>query len=82
MPSLFSILDYRTLGGAVFVYDKPQGNACPADLNGDGELNFFDVSAFIVAFVAGDLAVDFNSDGELNFFDVSAFIVAYSGGCP
>ncbi len=70
------------LGGAIFVYDKPQGDSCPVDLNTDGELNFFDVSAFIVGFTAGDLAMDFNNDGDLNFFDVSAFIVAYTNGCP
>ncbi len=55
---------------------------CPADINGDGELNFFDVSAFLVAFNDGDLSVDFNADGMLNFFDVSAFITQYAGGCP
>ena len=70
------------LGGTVFVYDKPQGNTCPVDLNNDGELNFFDVSAFIVAFSQGDLGVDFTGDGSLNFFDVSAFIIAYTEGCP
>jgi YVTN family beta-propeller protein len=47
-----------------------------------GELNFFDVSAFLTAFNKGDLGVDFNDDGELNFFDVSAFLVAYQAGCP
>ncbi|MFG0246567.1 MAG: GC-type dockerin domain-anchored protein [Phycisphaerales bacterium JB052] len=70
------------LGGTVFVYDNPQGDTCTVDLNNDGELNFFDVSAFIVAFSQGDLGVDFTGDGELNFFDVSAFIIAYSKGCP
>jgi hypothetical protein len=47
-----------------------------------GELNFFDVSAFLTAYNAGDLSVDFNGDGMLNFFDVSAFLVAYNAGCP
>ena len=56
--------------------------SCPADLNGDGELNFFDVSAFLVAFNAGDLGADFNGDGMLDFFDVSAFLAVYLGGCP
>lgn len=47
-----------------------------------GELNFFDVSAFLVAYKDSDLRVDLNDDGELNFFDVSAFLVAYKAGCP
>jgi hypothetical protein len=58
------------------------GADCQADLNGDGELNFFDVSAFLSAFTAGDPAADFTGDGELNFFDVSAFLNAFTAGCP
>lgn len=57
-------------------------DACDADLNGDGVLNFFDVSAFLSAFSAGDPAGDFNGDGQFNFFDVSAFLQAFSAGCP
>ncbi|MBL4698985.1 MAG: right-handed parallel beta-helix repeat-containing protein [Phycisphaerales bacterium] len=49
---------------------------CPADLNGDGELNFFDISEFL------NTMPDFNSDGDFNFFDVSAFLNAFSAGCP
>jgi len=55
---------------------------CVADMNGDGTLNFFDVSAFLSSFGAGNLAADLNGDGVLNFFDVSAFIEAYEEGCP
>jgi hypothetical protein len=55
---------------------------CPADLTGDGVLNFFDVSAFLAAFSNGDLVADFTGDGTLNFFDVSEFLAAYSAGCP
>lgn len=56
-------------------------NNCPADLSGDGVLNFFDVSAFLGAYSAGQPGADFTGDGSLNFFDVSAFLGAYSGGC-
>ncbi len=54
----------------------------PADLNGDGDLNFFDVSAFLSAFGNSDPVADFNGDGEFNFFDVSAFLNAFGDGCP
>ncbi len=47
-----------------------------------GILNFFDVSAFLMLYSAGDLSVDFNDDGLINFFDVSAFLTAYNAGCP
>jgi hypothetical protein len=56
--------------------------ACPPDLNMDGELDFFDISAFIVAFSQTDPIADFNADGDFDFFDVSAFIVAFNAGCP
>lgn len=60
----------------------PPPGLCPADLNNDGELNFFDVSAFLVAFNAMDPIADFTGDGSYDFFDVSAFLVAFNAGCP
>jgi hypothetical protein len=58
------------------------GMSCPADLNGDGNLNFFDVSAFLGLFNAQSPIVDFNGDGLFNFFDVSAYLLAFNAGCP
>lgn len=55
---------------------------CPADINGDTALNFFDVSAFLTAFAIGDPAADINHDGMFNFFDVSDFLTAFTAGCP
>lgn len=49
---------------------------CPADIDGDGELDFFDVSAFLSA------NMDFDGDGVFDFFDVSAFLRAFLAGCP
>lgn len=57
-------------------------NPCPVDMNGDGLLNFFDVSAFLVAYNAQEAAADFNGDGLFNFFDVSAFLTGFNAGCP
>ncbi|PCI11042.1 hypothetical protein COB72_01710 [bacterium] len=56
--------------------------ACPADLTGDGVLNFFDVSVFLYAFGAMNPIADLNGDGIFNFFDVSAFLAAFAAGCP
>lgn len=67
--------------GAVYVYAGPPP-LCPADLNGDGTLNFFDVSAFLTAFQSQNPIADFNGDGLFNFFDVSAFLTAFNAGCP
>lgn len=47
-----------------------------------GELDFFDVSAFLIAFNAGDLAADLSNDGTLDFFDVSQFLTIFGQGCP
>ncbi len=57
-------------------------DVCPADLTGDGMLDFFDVSGFLNAYNAQDPAADFTGDGIYDFFDVSAFINAYNAGCP
>ena len=55
---------------------------CVPDLTGDGQVNFFDVSAFLSAYNAMDPIADFNNDGVFSFFDVSAFLSAYNAGCP
>lgn len=73
-PTIHSVLN------ASFSIDS--GAACVADLNGDGVLDFFDVSAFLSAFGSMDLTADFNGDGVLDFFDVSAFLTAFGAGCP
>lgn len=57
-------------------YGIPQSTPCPADLNNDGELNFFDISAFLTD------QPDYNGDGVFNFFDVPAFITDFNAGCP
>lgn len=64
----------RATGGA----DAP----CGADLNNDGVLNFFDVSAFLSAFAAQEPPADLNNDGVYNFFDVSTFLSLFAQGCP
>lgn len=56
--------------------------ACPPDINGDGNLDFFDISAFLGAYSNMQPDGDFNNDGVWDFFDVSAFLGAYSAGCP
>ena len=52
------------------------------DYNGDGAINFFDVSLFLQLFSAEDPSTDLNGDGAFNFFDVSAFLVIIAAGCP
>lgn len=67
---------------AFLVASKICNDSCPADLTGDGSLDFFDVSAFLSAFSSMDPAADFDDNGSFDFFDVSAFLSAFSAGCP
>lgn len=71
-------------GAVTRVYlNQCTGSNCPADLNNDGDLNFFDISLFISLFNASDPRADLASPvGAFNFFDVSAYIDLYNAGCP
>jgi hypothetical protein len=55
---------------------------CAADLFTDGNLNFQDISVFLVYYGEENPAADFNGDGSFNFLDVSEFLNLYSQGCP
>ena len=46
------------------------------DVNGDGSVDFLDISPFISALSTGEFQVeaDINQDGEVNFLDISPFI--------
>lgn len=63
----------------VIEFTPPAG--CPADINGDTVLDFFDVQEFLSLFSAMDPAADFNNDTVFDFFDVQAFLQAFSAGC-
>mgnify|MGYP003630249066 CR=1 FL=1 len=76
-------LERSLLSGSLSaMWEIESENACPADLNGDGNLNFLDVSEFLAAFGAMDPVADFNEDTMFNFLDVSAFLSAFGAGCP
>ncbi len=48
-----------------------------------GELDFFDLSAFLAAYAGGERRADLAEPfGEFDFFDVSAYLSLYSEGCP
>ena len=59
------------------------GPCSSADLSEPyGELDFFDVSAFIVQLTNSDPAADLNGDGTIDFFDVSEYLQIFGLGCP
>lgn len=56
--------------------------ACPADLAPPfGNLNFFDVQAFLAAFSSQADSADLNDDASFNFFDVQIYLNAFADGC-
>lgn len=56
--------------------------ACSADLTRDGQLDVFDVFAYLDLYVAQDPIADFTGDGAWDVFDVFAFLDAFNAGCP
>lgn len=67
--------------GSAQVFTVP-ADICPADLTGDRQLNFFDISEFLIAYSQQDPIADMNNDGSFNFFDVSIFLQLFNFGCP
>ena len=72
----------------LFKYDEivvfnPSGQCgyCPADLDKNSVLDFFDVSFFLEAFLAQDALVDFDGNGIFDFFDVAEFLERFALGC-
>ncbi|MBL4810505.1 MAG: hypothetical protein JKY43_10670 [Phycisphaerales bacterium] len=50
----------------------------PGDFNGDGNRDFFDISAFLTSFTANDPSADITGDCSFDFFDISAFLTAFT----
>lgn len=71
---------FTTTGATLYAVGTPL--PCLADFSGDGNLDFFDVSAFLIYYQLGDLTADMNGDGSLDFFDVSEFLTLFVAGCP
>ncbi len=59
-----------------------RGDCCPADLNDDGTLNFFDLAAYLGRFTAQNPLADLDANGVFNFFDVSLYLGLFNAGCP
>lgn len=59
------------------------GSGCVIDLAEPfGEVDLFDLIAFVTLFQAQDPAADVTGDGVLDVFDVIEFVGAYDAGCP
>lgn len=67
--------------GVALIRSDESCTPCGADLNGDGWLDFVDVSAFLIAYNNKDPLVDFTGDGNIDFLDMSEFLRLYQTGC-
>jgi hypothetical protein len=78
--------DFGVWNGAAYVF-LPQnfsGPCGPADLAEPfGSVTFFDLTAFITLFVAGDAGADLAEPfGTINFLDIAAYLDLFNAGCP
>ncbi|MCC6678809.1 MAG: hypothetical protein IT436_16885 [Phycisphaerales bacterium] len=60
--------------------ETPPG-VCPADLNGDGLVDFSDYLEFLNRYEVEDPSVDFNRDGFVDFLDYLEFLNHYDAAC-
>ncbi|MBK7403087.1 MAG: hypothetical protein IPJ41_00290 [Phycisphaerales bacterium] len=58
-----------------------EGACCPADANGDGQVNTIDVLTFLNQWTTEDAFADINGDGAINTQDVLAFLNLWNAGC-
>jgi hypothetical protein len=59
------------------------GPACDADLTGDGEVDFFDLLAFVSLYNDQNPAADLGlPKGVFNIFDITAYLGLFNDGCP
>lgn len=59
------------------------GAVCKPDIDFNGLVNFFDITAFIALFNAEDPDADIAAPfGAWNFFDIAAYIGQFNAGCP
>lgn len=55
---------------------------CPADVDLNGVLNFFDIARFIDEYNAGSAWANINNDVFVNEEDVTEFVSVFVNGCP
>lgn len=81
---LVGVVSTTSAAGIPSVHQLVDANtcSCPADINDDGSLDYFDVNGFLALYAANDPYADWNGDGSFNFYDVNDFMDAFNAGCP
>ncbi|MCW5757286.1 MAG: hypothetical protein KIT54_08635 [Phycisphaeraceae bacterium] len=73
---------WRGTGPMRFIVVWRPGPGCPADINGDCQLDLLDWIHFGRLWRQQDPKADFDGDGEFTVFDYLAFQNAFDAGCP
>lgn len=88
LPLAMSADGYTIVGSARtpsgvqgFVLDLPRPAACPADLNGDGQVASQDIAALLSAWGNAGGTEDLNGDGTVGSQDIAVLLSAW-GACP
>ena len=68
-------------GGTCAFILVPIPKPCPADVNLDGFIDFYDFHDFVVAFETGTPQADVNRDGFIDYYDFDDFMTSFETGC-
>ena len=63
--------------GPVLTYTEPGSGGSPADLNGDGEVDGFDLAILLAAYGSSLPGPDINRDGIVDGYDLTALLAAF-----
>ncbi len=65
--------------GSAYIFDA--GPSCPADIDGDGDLDAEDFFAYLDLFASGDDGADIDGDGDIDAEDFFAYLDLFAAGC-
>ncbi|MDX2147802.1 MAG: hypothetical protein SFZ23_09800 [Planctomycetota bacterium] len=54
---------------------------CPADLDGNNQIDFFDYLEFVAAFAEESIRADFDCNNQIDLFDYLGFAADFASGC-
>ena len=65
--------------GSAYIFEL--NCSCPADIDGDGDLDAEDFFAYLDLFVSGDDGADIDGDGDIDAEDFFGYLDLFAAGC-
>jgi len=62
--------------------DEPCQLGCPEDINGDSNIDIFDLVIIATRLGTSDQAADINKSGEVDIFDLVLLVNKFGENCP